>query len=136
VQIPPADTPIACDVSTAPDTAAERLAEDHRLFTTALIARERTPQGTVRFRFRADDGVAAWVRDLAAREQACCAFFAFEVTTVGDQVHWDAAVADNDTAHALLDEFFRLPDTTTEDPAVLAERYRDHGLEFVNGEPV
>ena len=136
MEIPPADTPIVCDVSTAPDTAAQRLAEYRRLFASVLIARERTPEGMVRFRFRADDGVEAWVRDLAVREQACCAFFAFDVTVGGGEVCWDAAVADNDAARALLDEFYRLPDTVAEDPAVLAERYRGHGLEFVNGEPV
>lgn len=136
MQIPPADTPIVCDVSTAPDTAGERMAEYGRLFAAHLIDRERLSNGTVRFRFRAADGVEAWIRDLAAREKACCAFFAFNVTTVGGEVHWDAAVADSDTARALLAEFYRLPVTVGEDLQVVADRHRAHGLQFINGEPV
>ncbi len=135
MQIPPADTPVVCDVSTAPDTTADRLREYQQLFATALVGRERTPQG-IRFRLRAGDGVEARVRDLVAREQACCAFMAFEVAVVGDEVHWDTAVIDNDDARAILEEYYRLPETAVEDPAVLADRYRQRGLQFVNGEPV
>ena len=58
----------------APDTAIERLAEYEGLYTEALIGRERTDDG-IRFRFRARPGLEEWVRDLAAREKACCAFF-------------------------------------------------------------
>ena len=37
MQIPPASTPIACDMSTARDTPEERLAEYRRLFAQALV---------------------------------------------------------------------------------------------------
>lgn len=57
-------------MSTAPDTAQQRLDEYQRLF-----GQEKTSQG-IRFRLRAEPGVAAWVRDLADREKACCALFA------------------------------------------------------------
>src|SRR5215217_5034839 len=67
----PRTTPIACDMTDAPDTPEERIAEYDRLFSRTFVGRERTPAG-IRFRLRADDGVEAWVRDLAAREQACC----------------------------------------------------------------
>ena len=127
MDIPPADTPIACDMSTAVDTPQERTAEYLRLFDKALTGRERTAEG-LRFRFRADDGVEAWVRDLAAREKACCPFFAFEVTTAGGEVLWDCAVPDNDSARATLDLFYDLPDTRGVDfddlplPVTLADR--------------
>ena len=51
------------------------------------------------------------MRDLAAREKACCAFWAFEVSTRADEVTWDVAVPDNDAARATLDELHALPDT-------------------------
>jgi hypothetical protein len=110
MEIPPADTPIVCDVSTAPDTATERLAEYQQLFGRVLVGREKHPEG-IRFRFRAEDGIEAWVRDLAAREHACCAFMVFAVATAGDEVHMDVAVSDNDDARAILDEFYALPET-------------------------
>src|SRR5690348_13208400 len=79
------EIPIACDLSEAPDTGPQRMAEYQRLFTTAFVGRERTAGG-IRFRLRADDGVEAWVRDLAAREKACCPFFDFDVTTADGEV--------------------------------------------------
>ena len=77
-----AQVPIVCDLSSAADTGPQRLAEYQRLFGQALVGRERTADGVVRFQLRADDGIEDWVRDLAAREKACCAFFDFTVTTV------------------------------------------------------
>jgi hypothetical protein len=49
------------------------------------------------------------VRELAAREQACCAFFTFAVTEQGDEILWDAGVVDDDAARAVLDGFYELP---------------------------
>jgi hypothetical protein len=100
---------VACDMSGAPDTLAERAAEYRRLFTKALTGRERSG-AEIRFRFRADPGVADWVRDLADREQACCSFFNFTVTADDQEVRWDASVIDNVTARQLLAEFYRLPE--------------------------
>ena len=110
-----ATTPVACDLSDAPDTAEERMAEYDRLFTTALAGRERTGSG-VRLRFRAGDGIEAWVRDLAAREKACCPFYDFAVDTAAGEVRWDISlvdgVADGDdhTARVLLDTYYHAPD--------------------------
>jgi hypothetical protein len=127
MDIPAASTPIVCDMTNAPDTPEERLAEYQHLFTRALIGRERTREG-IRFRFRAEPGIAPWVRDLAAREKACCAFFAFEVTTHGDEVVWDAAVSDNDDARATLDELYALPDTAVASLDELRQRLAPKGL--------
>jgi hypothetical protein len=104
---------VACDMTGAPDTPAERIAEYRRLFAQHLVGRERTAEG-IRFRLRAGAGVEAWVRDLMAREQACCPFFDFALASVDGQVRWDIAVIDDDTARAVLDEFYRLPDTPDE----------------------
>jgi hypothetical protein len=101
--------PIVCDMTNAPDTPAERIAEYGRLFRVALVGRERTGDG-IRFRFRAEEGVEEWIRDLARREQACCAFFSFAVSARGGEVWWDATVVDDDVARQILEEFFRLPD--------------------------
>jgi hypothetical protein len=106
---------IVCDMSTARDTEEERLAEYRRLFDEALAGRERVGAG-IRFRFQAAAGVEAWVRDLAEREKACCAFFDFTVTAENDEVWWDCTVPDDDLARAILDEFHALPDTFAEHP--------------------
>lgn len=129
MELPASDTPVVCDLTNATDTPEQRLDEYHRLFGQALISRERTGN-RVRFRLRADDGVESWVRDLAAREKACCAFFAFEITTEDDEVVWDAAVIDNETALAVLDEFYALTENLTENVDDLRARFTDRGLTF------
>jgi hypothetical protein len=127
----PSIPPIACDMTNAPDTPEERLAEYGRLFAAHLVGRERTADGGIRFRLRADEGVEAWVRDLAAREKACCAFFDFEVSTMDDEVVWDATVVDDDIARSILVEFYALPETAGLGVDALYDRYSDNGLTFV-----
>jgi hypothetical protein len=105
----PSRIPIVCDMSDAADTLPERMAEYARLFDQAPAERERTATG-IRFRFRADDETEAWIRDLAAREHACCAFFTFAIERMGDEVWWDASVVDDDAARAALDAFYELPE--------------------------
>jgi hypothetical protein len=102
--------PIVCDMSTAPDTGPQRLAEYGRLFSTYLLGRERRGDG-IRFRLRADHGIEAWVRDLAAREKVCCAFLNSQIAVEGDQVLWDITTIDDDIARAMLDEYYDLPDS-------------------------
>ncbi|HVQ90396.1 MAG TPA: hypothetical protein VMU51_05120 [Mycobacteriales bacterium] len=132
MDIPPAGTPIVCDMTSAPDTPAERMAEYQRLFAAGLVGRERTGQG-VRFRFRAEPGLAAWVRDLAAREKACCGFFAFEVTRSGGEVWWDTAVVDDESARLILAEFYSLPDTVADGIDAWEDRLAARGLRFSPG---
>ncbi len=69
------------------------------------------------------------MRDLAAREQACCAFFAFTITS-GDDLLWEATVVDNPTARAVLDGFSALSDTLIEGVDSLHERFTRSGLRF------
>jgi hypothetical protein len=128
---PTAPAPIACDMTSAPDTPAERMMEYRRLFTLALVGRERTAEG-IRLRFRAGDGVEAWVRDLAAREKACCPFFNSHIDTNGEEVHWNANVIDDDIARAVVDEFYTLPDTVADGVEALEDRFRARGLQIVD----
>jgi hypothetical protein len=122
--------PIVCDMTDAPDTADERLAEYHELFGTVLIGREHT-DGGIRFTFRADPGVADHVRDLAAREKACCAFFDFVVDERDDVVTMDASVVDDPVARQILEEYYRLPDTLPGGTAALFARFAEQGLDIV-----
>jgi hypothetical protein len=130
-----ASVPIVCDMTTASDTEEQRLAEYRRLFAQALAGKERTAAG-IRFRFHAAAGVEAWVRDLAAREKACCAFYEYTVTVAGQEVRWDCAVPDDDIARAILDEFHALPDVLAEHSDAgmdaLRERFARHGLAVVS----
>jgi hypothetical protein len=119
--------PVVCDMTDAPDTAAERLAEYERLFAEALIGRERTDDG-IRFRFRAVPGLEEWVRDLAAREKACCAFYSYIIRVHDDEVWWDSSVVDDDVARQILDEFYRLPDAVTDAGTALLDRFSEQGL--------
>ena len=127
---PTTTTPIACDMTTATDTGPERFLEYERLFAQAFVGRERTAEG-IRFRLRADDGIEAWVRDLAAREKACCPFFDFRITTDGDEVRWDATVVDDDIARDILDEFYALPEKFADGLDGFERRLTERGLQFI-----
>ena len=106
-----ADAPIACDMSTAADTPAERLADYRRLFERALLRRERHEDAVV-FAFAADAREA--VEDLARREAACCPFLDQRIETVGHEVIWTLAgpAGGDDRAGAdlVLGAFHALPD--------------------------
>jgi len=103
--------PVACDMTGATDTLAERMDEYRRLFRQSLVGRSRTPD-SITFRFLAAPGVEDWVRDLARREKACCAFFDFTVGADGHEVRWEARVADDEAARQMLAGFYRLADVS------------------------
>ena len=128
--------PVVCDLTDAPDTAEERIAEYQRLFALHLVGRSTTGD-TVRFRFSADEGVETWVRDLMAREHQCCGFFEFSVSVANGDVIWDATVADDAEARVMLAEWARLPETVTAGVDAARERWTAGGLTFVgSAEPV
>ena len=102
--------PIVCDMTDAPDTGTERLAEYARLFATAYLGRERPSPGVMRWRLRADPGVEAWAADLAARENRCCTFMETTVSRRGAEVIWEASTVDDADAHRVLDVMYELPD--------------------------
>lgn len=100
--------PIVCDMTGAPDTGPERLAEYARLFETSYLGRDRGQAGA-RWLLRADPGVEERARDLAERENACCAFMTNTVTREGDLVIWHVTTTGDEAAHAVLDLFYDLP---------------------------
>ena len=93
--------PLVCDMTDAPDSGEQRLDDYVCLFGAAFISRERTDTG-MRWRLRADPGIETQARDLAARENACCAFLTITVTVTGGQVLWDATTIDDPAARAVL----------------------------------
>ena len=122
--------PIMCDMSTAPDTGPQRLAEYDRLFSTHLLGRQRRGDG-IRFRLRADQGVEAWVRDLAAREKACCRFLDSQIAVERGEVLWDITTIDDDLARSILDEYYELPEAAGADADVLERRLSAKGMQFI-----
>ena len=99
------DAPIACDLSSARDTADERIAEYVALFEQALLSRERRADAVV-LTFRAD--AREQVEDLARREHVCCPFLGYRVETAGDRVVWTITGDERAGAQATLDAFHSL----------------------------
>jgi hypothetical protein len=52
----PENPPVVCDLTGAPDTGEQRLAEYGRLLQSAYLSRDRDPDG-VRWLLRADPGI-------------------------------------------------------------------------------
>ncbi len=121
---------VVCDMTGAPDTGEERVAEYARLFETAFVARERT-SARVTWRLRADDGIEAWARDLAARENACCAFMTHTITVVGTHVVWEATTIDDPSARAVLDLYYDLPESANAGAKSVWEQYETTGVPIV-----
>lgn len=100
--------PIACDMTTAVDTPAERLAEYARVFEGALVRRERRDDSVV-FVFRSS--ARELVTELARREAACCPFLEYRVETGGDEVIYTITGAARDGIDGMLDAMHALPET-------------------------
>jgi hypothetical protein len=81
--------PIACTLH--PNEMGGRLEEWHRLFAAHLGGIQRPAPTRLRLVLAAGAGVDR-VRDLAAREMACCAFMTFTVTPSGRRLLVDAEV--------------------------------------------
>jgi hypothetical protein len=103
------DAPVACDMSTAPDTPDERLASYATLFESALVRRDRG-DGSVVFRFRRASETWDAVESLARREAACCPFLEYRVETAGDEIVWTVTGSHDEAVEAALDAFYALPD--------------------------
>lgn len=121
--------PVVCDMTTATDTTEERLALYRHVFGK-LTGRERTESG-IRFRFQAEEGLSEVIRDVAAREKACCAFFDFDIREDGNAITWDSTVIDDPIARQILDEYYELPDTLAEGTEALFDRFAAKGLTVV-----
>lgn len=121
------DARIACDLTGAPDTVEERVAEYGRVFQHALAGRERTTDA-VEFRFVAKPGVAEWVTDLAKREAACCPFMSHHVTADSTHVIWRASSQAGPAAQAILDQFHDLPERFGDGLKGFLERFAARGF--------
>ena len=128
------DAPIACDLSTAEDTADERLADYQRQFDRALLRRERR-QDSVVFTFRADGGTREALHDLARREAACCPFLDYRVEAIGDEVIWTTSNrltgSERASVDAFLDALYALPDHPGSDIDGFIGRLADAGVEMI-----
>jgi hypothetical protein len=125
--VPQPDAPIACDMTTATDSLAERLAEYRRLFEHALTSRESTATATT-FRFAARPGVREWVCDLAKREAACCPFLSYEIDEQGEEIVWTLAGGLGASEMAILEEFLDGPESSAGSSDAIAQRLADQGL--------
>jgi hypothetical protein len=89
--------PDACSLPTAEQPL--RVTEFENLFATAARSVDRLDDRHVRILMAGEPGLAATVRDLAARENGCCGFFGFTVTpaqaAAGEQVTLDIEVPAN-----------------------------------------
>ena len=117
--------PVACDMTHAEDTLADRIAEYRRLFEHALVHREST-DSTTTFRFTDRPGVRDWVLDLVRREAACCPFLSYEVDLDGDHLVWQVSGGVGTSALAALDEFLAGADPVGSS-ALLARELEDRG---------
>lgn len=120
----PPNAPIACDMTSAQDTLAARLAEYRRLFEHALVTRESTDTETT-LHLADRPGVREWVLDLVQREAACCPFLSYEIDHTDDEIVWTTTgVGESDWA--VLDEI--LSDAApTQSSTSLAERLEASG---------
>ena len=100
------DIPIVCTLQPGEETR-DALQQYRALFADALVSAERTATG-VRWTLRADDGVEARVRALAALEEGCCAFLRMGVAVDGHHVVWD--VSGPESAREFLDGYIGLAD--------------------------
>lgn len=126
--------PIACDMTGAPDTPQDRLAEYGRLFGTALVGRQRSGNAT-EFSFSSQDGVVEWIADLVRREAACCPFFSYRVTVEGDRIIWHTSSEAGSEAQAMLDEFHALPEHCAEGLDGYFERLAQRGVSITSPAP-
>jgi hypothetical protein len=128
------DAPVACDLSSAADTAEERLADYQRQFERALLRRERREDGVV-FAFRADGGTREALHDLARREAACCPFMDYRVEAIGDELIWATSYPLTGTERAgvdaFLDALYALPDHTGSHIDGFLGRLADAGVDVV-----
>jgi hypothetical protein len=71
---------------------------------------------------RAEPGIEAWARDLAARENACCAFMTHTISD--DHVLSHATTIDDPSARAVLDLFYELPARRWDTVDAVEERWQ------------
>ena len=117
--------PVACDMTDAEDTLAERMAEYRRLFDHALLGRASTDTAST-FTLAIRPGVQEWLLDLVRRKAACCPFLSYDVELEGDQISWTTTgLSASDIA--ALDEFLTGHDMTPTSSLGIAQRLEQRG---------
>src|SRR5680860_267562 len=119
------EAPIACDMTAAEDTLAQRLAEYRRLFDHALVQRESTESRTT-FRLADRPGVRDWVLDLVRREAACCPFLSYGVGLQDDYIVWTTSGGLGASDMAVMDEFFASADPANSS-SLIARQLEERG---------
>jgi len=115
---------VACDMTGAEDSLAERLAEYRRLFDRALLSRGSTGPATT-FRLAARPGVQDRLLDLVRREAACCPFLSYEVSRDGDRIVWTTTGGPDAPDPAVLGEFLDAAVGAARGSAALAREIED-----------
>lgn len=105
------------------------MAEYARLFDHALPASERTSDAAI-WRFTSHAGVEPWVRDLAAREAACCPFLTYTVTADHAEVTYQITGDSRPTIKTILDEIHHLPHHSTDGLHGLLQRLDTAGMQL------
>jgi hypothetical protein len=128
------DVPIVCDMSTAPDTPDERMAEWRELFNHVLVRRERHADSVALY-FRAEPGRREQLEDLASREHACCPCLDIRLGADGGELIWTTTNVRTGEEHASIDVFldalYALPDHAAGDMEGLLDQFAEHGLNVV-----
>lgn len=119
------DAPVACDLTSADDTLAERLNEYRRLFDHALQDRE-SGHDTTTFRLANRPGVREWVLDLVRREAACCPFLSYEVDQDDELIVWTTSGVGASDMN-ILDEFLAGAEPIADSSSTIARRLEDRG---------
>ena len=82
--------PDACTLPTAEQPL--RVAEFDALFAVAVRPAERVSPTVLRIHLTGGEATAAGAEELAARESACCSFFAFTVSAADDRTELEVRV--------------------------------------------
>lgn len=129
------NAPLACDMTGATDTMAERFAEYGRLFPHALVGRERLANA-VELVFAAKPGVGDWVADLARREAACCPFMSHRVSFDAAHVTWRWSSDAGSAVDACLDELYALPERIDGGLNGMLQRLGQQGMAVDSASPL
>jgi len=121
--------PVACTIEKG--GMAKRV-EDFREAFGMLVSSRRTPHG-FSWVFRDDPGFEAVLRDLAAREHACCQFLAFTISREDGHLVWE--VDGTPEAAGAVEVFYALPQTIHQDVEQLKREAERAGLPCTNDGP-
>ena len=118
-------TPIVCDMTDAPDTAVERLAEYQTSSPPRSSDANAPPRASASGSRRT--GLETGPRPRRPRE-GLLRVLHLHHHVHGDEIWWDSSVVDDDIARQILDQLYHLPETAGEGVDTLFQRFADDGL--------